>query len=296
MKGNSTLITNIDISTDYDETQGNDDVHYQTFGNMAAFFGRDMQAHRHDGFFQLHYLVTGHITLQLDESRYSVQAPLFILTPPSVAHAFFTQEDTDGHVLTVRQDLISPLLGSLYPANPDLVNIPAICLSVADKPEDIDTFNHYWALMARESANNAVGKDQVLSSLAQAFYAFLLRSIPLDEHPTTGVRGEHRLFQRFNQLIDLHYHEHLAVPEYAKKLGVTESRLKDMCRRFANRPPKRLIFDRILREAKRMLLFSDSPVSEIAYQLGFKDPAYFARFFNRLVGCSPSLWREQNIH
>ncbi len=125
-------------------------------------------------------------------------------------------------------------MGSLYPANPDLVNIPAICLSVADKPEDIDTFNHYWALMARESANNAVGKDQVLSSLAQAFFAFLLRSIPLDEHPTTGVRGEHRLFQRFNQLIDLHYHEHLAVPEYAKKLGVTESRLKDMCRRFAN--------------------------------------------------------------
>lgn len=30
-------ITNIDISKDYDETQGTDDVHYQTFGKMAAF-------------------------------------------------------------------------------------------------------------------------------------------------------------------------------------------------------------------------------------------------------------------
>lgn len=263
---------------------------------MAAFFGRDMQAHRHDGFFQLHYLETGHITLQLDESRYSVQAPLFILTPPSVAHAFFTQEDTDGHVLTVRQDLILPLLESLYPANRDLVDIPAICLSVADKPEDIHTFSHYWALMARESANTDKGRDQVLSSLAQALFTFLLRAIPLDDHPVTGVRGEHHLFQRFNQCIDQYYKQHLTVPEYAQKLGVTESRLKDMCRRFANRPPKRLIFDRILREAKRMLIFSDNPVSEIAYQLGFKDPAYFARFFNRLVGSSPSQWREQNIH
>ncbi|MTC58296.1 Bacillibactin transport regulator [Providencia rustigianii] len=295
MKGKE-LINNIDIGKDYDDVLGNDDVHYQTFGKLASFFGRDMQAHRHDGFFQLHYLVTGHITLQLDESRYSVQAPLFILTPPSVAHAFFTQEDTDGHVLTVRQDLISPLLQSLYSANPDLVDIPAICLSVADKPQDIDTFNHYWALMARESANNDIGRDQVLSSLAQGLFTFLLRSIPLDEHHVSGVRGEHRLFQRFNQLIDMHYREHLSVPEYANKLGITESRLKDMCRRFANRPPKKLIFDRILREAKRMLLFCDSPVSEIAYQLGFKDPAYFARFFNRSVGTSPSQWREQNLH
>jgi AraC family 4-hydroxyphenylacetate 3-monooxygenase operon regulatory protein len=78
------------------------------------------------------------------------------------------------------------------------------------------------------------------------------------------------------------------VPEYASELHLTESRLTDICRRFANRPPKRLIFDRQLREARRLLLFSDSAVSEIAWQLGFKDPAYFARFFNRLVGCSPS--------
>ncbi|WP_350305696.1 4-hydroxyphenylacetate catabolism regulatory protein HpaA [Photorhabdus viridis] len=290
------IIANIDISKDYDETQGTDDVHYQTFGRMAAFFGRDMQAHRHDGFFQLHFLITGHIELQLDDQHYSVQAPLFILTPPSVPHAFFTQDDSDGYVLTVRQELILPLLESLYPVNKDILDIPAICLSVADKPEELEAFNHYWALIARESSNNFIGRTQSLTFLAQALFTLLLRNIPLDDHPVNGVRGEIRLFQRFNQLIDNYYRNHLSVPEYAHKLGITESRLKDMCRRFANRPPKRLIFDRQLREAKRLLLFSDCAVFEVAYQLGFKDPAYFARFFNRLVGCSPSLWREKNTH
>lgn len=48
-------ITNIDISKDYDETQGSDDVHYQSFARMAAFFGRDMKPHRHDSFFQMHF-------------------------------------------------------------------------------------------------------------------------------------------------------------------------------------------------------------------------------------------------
>ncbi|CDL82920.1 4-hydroxyphenylacetate catabolism regulatory protein HpaA [Xenorhabdus szentirmaii] len=287
------IIANIDISKDYDETQGSDDVHYQTFGRLAAFFGRDMQAHRHDNFFQLHYLETGRIELQLDEQCYSVQAPLFILTPPSVPHAFFTQEDTDGHVLTVRQELITPLLSSLYPTHGKLIDIPAICLSVADKPNELATFNHYWALIERESMNQFAGREQSLACLAQSLFTFLLRSISLEDHRSGGVRGELKLFQRFNRLIDQHFHQHLAIPDYAEKLGITESRLKDMCRRFANRPPKRLIFDRQLREAKRLLRFSDSPVSDIAYQLGFKDPAYFARFFNRLVGCSPSVWRER---
>ncbi|WP_077726555.1 helix-turn-helix domain-containing protein, partial [Escherichia coli] len=97
-------------------------------------------------------------------------------------------------------------------------------------------------------------------------------------------------FQRVNMLIESHFHQHWTVPDYANGLHITESRLTDICRRFANRPPKRLIFDRQLREAKRLLLFSDNAVNNIAWQLGFKDPAYFARFFNRLVGYSPSAY------
>ena len=72
-------VANIDISKEYDESLGTDDVHYQSFARMAAF-GRDMQAHRHDQYFQMHFLDTGQIELQLDDHRYSVQAPLFVIT------------------------------------------------------------------------------------------------------------------------------------------------------------------------------------------------------------------------
>ena len=131
--------------------------------------------------------------------------------------------------------------------------------------------------------------------LAQAVFTLLLRNARLDDHAANGMRGELKLFQRFNQMVDGHFHQHWTVPDYASELHLTESRLTDICRRFANRPPKRLIFDRQLREARRLLLFSDNTVSEIAWQLGFKDPAYFARFFNRLVGCSPSRYRAQKV-
>ena len=91
--------------------------------------------------------------------------------------------------------------------------------------------------------------------LAQAVFTLLLRNARLDDHASGGMRGELKLFQRFTQLIDTHYHQHWTVPDYACELHLTESRLTDICRRFANRPPKRLIFDRQLREARRLLLF-----------------------------------------
>ena len=192
-------------------------------------------------------------------------------------------------------DLIWPLLEVLYPGTREAFGLPGICLSLADKPDELAALKHYWQLIERESTEQLPGREHTLALLAQAVFTLLLRNAKLDDHAANGMRGELKLFQRFNQLIDVHYHEHWTVPDYASELHLTESRLTDICRRFANRPPKRLIFDRQLREARRLLLFSDSPVSEIAWQLGFKDPAYFARFFNRLVGCSPSSYRAQKV-
>ena len=223
-----------------------------------------MQAHRHDQYFQMHFLDTGQIELQLDDHRYSVQAPLFVLTPPSVPHAFITESDSDGHVLTVREDLIWPLLEVLYPGTREAFGLPGICLSLADKPDELTALKHYWQLIARESTAQLPGREHTLALLAQAVFTLLLRNAKLDDHAASGMRGELKLFQRFTQLIDTHYHQHWTVPEYASELHLTESRLTDICRRFANRSPKRLIFDRQLREARRLLLFSDSAVSEIA--------------------------------
>ena len=105
-------IANIDISKEYDESLGTDDVHYQSFARMAAFFGRDMQAHRHDQYFQMHFLDTGQIELQLDDHRYSVQAPLFVLTPQRRARS----DGARGSDLAAAGSALPRHAGSLWPA------------------------------------------------------------------------------------------------------------------------------------------------------------------------------------
>ncbi|WP_017349085.1 4-hydroxyphenylacetate catabolism regulatory protein HpaA [Pantoea sp. A4] len=284
---------NIDIGKVYQPDHASEEVHYETFARLASFFGRDMHPHWHDRSFQLHVLVTGKITLQLDEHFYDLKAPLFVLTPPSVPHAFITESDSDGHVLTVRQELIWPLVEKLWPGKADAINRSGICLSLESAPATLEALHHYWPLIAAEFQQNSPGRELLLNALAQAVFTLVLRETPPEEIAVCGIRGEMRQFQRFNRMIDDCFRQHLTVPDYARELGLSESRLTEMCRRFANQSPKKLIFERVLREAKRQLRYSSESVNQISYALGYKDPAYFARFFHRMAGCSPTQFRQQ---
>src|SRR5690606_39971631 len=53
-----------------------------------------------------------------------------------------------------------------------------------------------------------------------------------------------------------------------------------------------IILQRIILEAKRMLLFTDESSKAIAYHLRFEDPSYFSRCFKRKTGYSPLNFRQ----
>lgn len=282
---------NINVSREYDARYASDDVHYETFARLAAFFGRDMHPHWHDRYFQLHYLATGRITMQLDCRFYVVKAPLFVLTPPSVPHAFFTGPESDGHVLTVRQELVWSLVETLWPASAELVNTRGFCQSLESSSSTLAALDHYWPLVASEFHQQNHGRELLLNAMTQAIFTLLLRVALPDDSAVCNVRGEMNLFQNFNRLVDENFHRHLTVAEYARRLNVSESRLSEMCRRFSNQSPKQIVLERVSREARRLLRFSSRSVNQIALTLGYKDPAYFARFFHRMEGCSPSQYR-----
>jgi AraC family transcriptional activator of pobA len=51
---------------------------------------------------------------------------------------------------------------------------------------------------------------------------------------------------------------------------------------------------RLVLEARRRLIYAASSVSSIAADLGFKDPAYFSRFFRRHLGIGPLDFRRRH--
>lgn len=291
-------IPNINIGQVYDQRYSDSEVHYDRLGNLAGFFGRNMPVHRHDRFFQVHYVKTGSVRVYLDEQRYHEAGPMFFLTPPTIPHAFVTEADADGHVLTVRQQLVWQLLE----AEPGLISAPRLqpaCVALGHLQgparEEAHRLAQLFDLLGSEVGHGQAGQGTALQDLARLVMISLLRLCANSLEAMPARHEDLQLFQRFNELIERHYLEHWALPAYATALGVTEARLNDVCRRIADLPSKRLVFERLMQEARRLLLYTGGSANEICYQLGFKDPAYFSRFFQRHAQMTPGEYRQRQM-
>ncbi|MBK4997436.1 4-hydroxyphenylacetate catabolism regulatory protein HpaA [Pseudomonas sp. S37] len=290
-------IPNINIGQVYDQRYSDSEVHYDRLGNLAGFFGRNMPVHRHDRFFQVHYVKSGTVRVYLDDQQFIESGPMFFLTPPTVAHAFVTEADSDGHVLTVRQQLVWQLIeadASLLPAG---MQVQPACVALGNLPAEYQAearrLQGWLEALSDEFASRQAGREAALLSLTRLIMISLLRLCPHSLESTPARHEDLKIFHRFNALIEAHYLEHWPLARYAQQVGVTEARLNDVCRRIADLPSKRLVLERLMQEAKRLLLFSGSTANEICYQLGFKDPAYFSRFFNRYAKLTPGEYRQR---
>ena len=101
------------------------------------------------------------------------------------------------------------------------------------------------------------------------------------------------LYTRWVVLMESHYLEHWPVSRYAERLGLSTERLNRMVRAETGLNAQALLHARLAREACRRLVHVAAPVSRLAFELGFEDPAYFCRFFKRHTGFSPRAFRTQ---
>jgi AraC family transcriptional activator of pobA len=95
-------------------------------------------------------------------------------------------------------------------------------------------------------------------------------------------------------LMESHYADHWPVERYARQLRLSESSLNRLCRRLTGGTGFDLVQQRLALEARRRLIHVPSSVSGIASELGFKDSAYFCRFFRRHSGVSPNEFRRRH--
>jgi AraC-like DNA-binding protein len=99
----------------------------------------------------------------------------------------------------------------------------------------------------------------------------------------------------FRQLIETNYREKKLTKEYAAMLYVTPNHLNALSKDVTGLSAGELIRDRILLEAKRLLINAQINISQIAAELGFIDNSYFTKFFKKYVGFTPEIFRKQII-
>ncbi|MCX2720018.1 helix-turn-helix domain-containing protein [Lentiprolixibacter aurantiacus] len=99
-------------------------------------------------------------------------------------------------------------------------------------------------------------------------------------------------FRNFRELLNQNFSQWHAAAEYASALHITPDHLNRVVKSLSGKTAKEHIQSRILTAARRLLYFTDQSNKEIAYALGFKEPAHFSAFFKKCTGTSPSHFRS----
>ena len=100
------------------------------------------------------------------------------------------------------------------------------------------------------------------------------------------------VLRKFNLMVENNYRKQHTVQFYAGQLYKSPKTLANYFALYNHKSPLAVIQERIILEAKRLLLYTDKSAKEIAYDLGYDDAAYFSNFFKKQSGLSPSDFRN----
>jgi len=265
-------------------------IHVEDIRSRSERYRWEISEHRHHGLFQFLLLHEGAADVTLERRQRHAQAPCAVALPSGVTHAFRFAPGTKGYVLTIEESTLSRAPGG--GAHPAALLDAAVLIDLSAAPDKVARLAALFEQIAVEFHEGGVATGAVLQWLTSAALAIVLRLNDDAARAGTGAARDIAAFHRFRALVEMHLAEHWPAPRYAAALGMSESRLNRICHAAAGKSALEVVQDRLTLEARRRLIHVAGPISSLAYELGFEDPAYFWRFFKRRTGMTPREFRK----
>jgi len=267
-------------------------LHVETIEARSSRHHWKIEPHLHQGLHQVIFVQRGRGVTLAEGVRAQYRPPALVLVPAGAVHGFEFEPGTSGHVISISDELQRELLRH----EPGIAALFARPLTLELRREALRATDLAGSMrmLARESTRSDGGHRLALQGWLQVLLGNVLRlahNLPNPADPEVGQRRA--LVARFMEMVERRFRTSQTVAAYAAALHVSASRLRNACLALAGQSPIQLIHARILLEAKRRLHYTDAPVREIAYTLGFDDPAYFTRFFTRRAGLAPRAFRRR---
>lgn len=259
----------------------------------SQLFGWVIEPHIHMRLCQVFFLETGQVTLLEAGRQRPLTAPVLLLIPPTVLHGFQYSPDATGRILTLAAALVESLFASPSPLAGLLGEVQ--CLTAFAEPHPASRVRELLTELDEELAGRAPEKHLMLHACLQRLFLVLLRIWQQHTAPETlpdpPALRHFRLFQqRLRQA-----GPPPNITQLADELALTPVQLNRICRAVVGRSASQLVQEHVLEEARKYLTYTSCSVSEIAYLLHFEYPNYFARFFRKHTGSSPTAFRARQV-
>ncbi|MGH8232483.1 MAG: helix-turn-helix domain-containing protein [Steroidobacteraceae bacterium] len=267
-------------------------VHVETIAARSRLHDWKIRPHRHRDLHQVLIVWRGPIEAQLDGEHAALRGPALVIVPPLAVHSFQFGPHTDGIVVSFAAGLATEIFRDTQGLG-EILNRPYTAPIERARLAATD-LRQLAAMLLREFSRSASGRDSALQGLLTTLLSNVVRVCgSLAGSPAASVNRERELVARFREAVERCYRTHLDLCGYAREVGTTEAALRKACVRVAGQTPTQLLHARTLIEAERQLRYTGMTIAQIAYGLGFEDPAYFSRFFAKATGSSPRNYRRR---
>lgn len=248
--------------------------------------------HKHD-FYMMVLFTKGSGSHEIDFNQYTIEKGSLFFLSPGQTHNWRLSEDIEGYILfhtrSFYQDHFPQHAPEEYPFYESEQRNTHYVLNAEDLKGVERDFIRIYKEYRRK---NVVLKSRKLAGLISALYVDLSRLQLGTQKEVSKTMSYHTKLIQFENLLEEYYMEEHSASFYADQVFVSQRHLNRICQETIGKSTSDVISDRVVLEAKRMLIHTDMRVSEIAISLGFEDKAYFSRFFKKHEKTSPLSFRN----
>lgn len=243
--------------------------------------------HRHD-FYVCMIFTKGSGTHEIDFHSYEVGPGTVFMVAPGQTHSWVLSDDIDGYIFFHTQEFFDlyfvretireyPIFRSTYYPNGFTVY-----------GEDGEMIERVFKSIIKEVTYTKWKKNMVLVNLASILYIECNRLV-LEGDSFTAVSNlqYNNHLQHFEDLLQKNFHKEKSAAVYAEWMNMTQKHLNRVCKTLLDKTTTDIILDRVVLEAKRMLIYTGKSFSEIGSLLGYDDYSYFSKVFKKKAGYTP---------
>lgn len=266
----------------------NSDFYINTFKNHLVDHSFVEEPHRHNSYV-LVLFTDGSGTHDIDFDTFKIQPGSMFFMQPGQIHHWNLSDDIDGFVVFYSQVMYNLYFRQkevgAYPFYSSLGNSPEMIF----ESKELKAIEFYFYKMFEEYEANKIMKQDIIMNLLDSIHIEIARKY--NEERVLETHSYNSRIKDFDVLLEKYFWTEKAPSFYATQLHITLKHLNRICNEILKKTTTQVITDRIILEAKRMLIDKKRTVSEIATALGFDDYSYFVRLFKKHTAMTPTTFR-----
>jgi len=247
---------------------------YIKFPTPPIFLGYNLLVHITEGYFKH----------QIGAKEYVVQAPAILISNyGNISTIKSVDKSSKGHCVLINDNAMTSIF-----REQEILNIFNISPLLNLTAQDSSDLQELFRLLYNELLSEFPYRELFENLLKSA----ILKIIKLSSS-NQALNRRQEIAMMFKQLVHKNFKKQKNISFYADKLAVSTNYLNRSVFSVFKKSSKELILEVLIMHSQFLLFESTKSIADICYELDFSDPSYFSRLFKKIVGVSPTSYRNR---